>query len=73
MSSTKDRIIEIRESRNLSAAEFSRQLGISHPTLIKWEKGTALPNGQSLIKLFQVFGSNPDYVLLGIGKDEKRQ
>ena len=73
MSSVSERIISVRHEKNLTAAEFSRSLQISHPTLLKWERGTALPNGQSLIKLYQVFGISPDYVLLGIDRGKKSQ
>ncbi len=70
MSTPSERIVQIREKENMTAAEFSRLLGISHPTLLKWERGDALPNSSSLIKIYQTFRVRPDYVLLGIESDK---
>lgn len=70
-----ERILYIRIKNNLKAAEFARQLGLSQPCVMKWERGISIPKGEQLIKLFQTFGAHPDFILLGLepcGKDKKK-
>lgn len=64
------RIFLIRMKMNMKQAEFARQLGVSQPAVIKWEEGRCIPKGETLIQLFQVFGANPDWILLGIEKNQ---
>ncbi|MCC7455965.1 MAG: hypothetical protein IT390_03285 [Nitrospira sp.] len=42
-------------------------LGVDRKTVRRWEDGQALPDGDSLLRLFQVFHADPGWVLTGAG------
>ena len=51
----------------LGVGEFADALGINRKTVTRWEANDSFPDGQSLIKLKEVFGADPTWVLLGDG------
>ena len=54
----------IRKKEGLSQEEFARKLGVSVPTVQKWEQGRATPQGKNFRKL--VWWANK---VLGVGID----
>lgn len=65
METTAQRITFLRMSKNLKKSELSRMIGVKQATLAKWENGKSLPNGESLIKIWEALMVSPDMVLLG--------
>lgn len=51
----------------MGVGEFADALGINRKTVTRWEANDSFPDGQSLIKLKEVFGADPTWVLLGAG------
>lgn len=57
------KIQDARLIRNLSKAEFSRILGISHTGVNKLESGKSLPSMETLKNLWFIFGLDPKEML----------
>lgn len=58
--------LRIRQARgDLTQAEFAAQLGVASKTVIRWEQGVAIPDGESLLALNAVFEARPTWVLTG--------
>lgn len=60
-----ERIFLMREDLRMNSTEFARALGVTQPCIAKWEKGLTLPNGRQLIKMYNLFGVSPCWILLG--------
>jgi DNA-binding XRE family transcriptional regulator len=45
-----DRLFGFAKSNNLSLADLAKQVGVSYPTLLNWQKGKA-PQGKNLSKI----------------------
>jgi transcriptional regulator with XRE-family HTH domain len=58
----KDRIRELRLSRNLTQEDFANILGVSRPAITKYETGEREPDYQTLIKISDYFGVSLDYL-----------
>lgn len=53
---------------DLTQAQFAEQLGVSAKTVVRWEHGSAVPDGASLYALMVNFEVEPGWVLTGLGK-----
>lgn len=51
----------------LTQAEFAAQLGVDRKTVVRWEGGERLPDGESLTQLWLKFQANANWVLTGMG------
>ena len=71
MSSTPDRILNLREEKNITRAELARKVGVSKTTIQKWEEGLTSPRRDKIVILSQIFNVDEAY-LLGI-QDEPIQ
>lgn len=71
MSSTSDRILNLREEKNITRAELARKVGVSKTTIQKWEEGITSPRRDKIVILSQIFNVDEAY-LLGI-QDEPIQ
>lgn len=58
-----DRIAHIRGG--LTQAEFSKRLGVSRKTLIRYEKNESDPSAPFLQALISDFGADPQWLLMG--------
>lgn len=67
MSQTKETIADrLRSVRGaLGVGEFADELGVNRKTVTRWEAGDAVPDGDSLLALQQVFLVDPVWLLLG--------
>lgn len=52
----------------LTQGEFADRLGIASKTVVRWEQGAAVPDGDSLRALFLLFQADPAWVLTGKGQ-----
>ena len=58
-----ERLKELREEKNLSYKKLAKETGFSDTALGRWERGTQIPNIQTLIVLCQYFKVSSDYML----------
>ena len=59
----KDKLKELRISKNLSQMQLSVQTGLSQSAIAKWELGKTEPTASAIITLASFFGESTDYVL----------
>lgn len=51
----------------LTQAEFAAMLGVDRKTVVRWEAGERMPDGDSLLALFVRFQADPGWLLTGAG------
>ena len=59
----KDRLKELRASRNLSQMQLANELNISQSAIAKWELGKTEPTASAIISLANYFNETTDYIL----------
>lgn len=59
----KDRIKELRLSKNLSQMQLAVKTNISQSAIAKWELGKTEPTATAIITLAKFFNETTDYVL----------
>ncbi len=59
----KDRIKELRISKNLSQQQLADKLGLSQSAVAKWELGKTEPTASAIIAVAKFFNETSDYVL----------
>jgi DNA-binding XRE family transcriptional regulator len=59
------RLSALRQLRYKTATEFAKLLGIEPQRYMKWEKGLAEPSFEWLLRLCQLLGCTPNFLLLG--------
>lgn len=57
------KIKELRTQRGISQAELGRFVGVERSTICQYEKGTRMPDNNTLIKIADYFGVSVDYLL----------
>lgn len=57
------KIKELRTKKGISQAELGRFVGVERSTICQYEKGTRMPDNNTLIKLADYFGVSVDYLL----------
>ena len=65
MSNIASRIDNLRISKKLSIQCFADSLGISRNAVYKWIQGSSEPSLSHIIKISQLFNTNPNFLLLG--------
>ncbi len=64
-----ERIKALRLKNNITIAELSNIVGLSAPAISNYERGTRVPDADTLIKLAKYFRCTSDYVL-GLSEDK---
>ena len=59
----KDRIRELRKSRNITQAVLANDIGVSESTISRWESGNAIPDIEMLCTLSEYFDVSIDELL----------
>ena len=59
----KERLKELRTSRNLSQMQLSLQTKLSQSAIAKWELGKTEPTASAIITLAKFFNETSDYLL----------
>ncbi len=59
----KDRLKELRISKNLSQMQLANLTGISQSAIAKWELGKTEPTATAIIVLSKFFNETTDYLL----------
>ena len=60
---TKNAILELRKSLNLSQDEFAEKLLITRQAVSRWENGDTTPNTDTLKLIAKTFNVSVDYLL----------
>ncbi|WP_343247393.1 zinc ribbon domain-containing protein [Diplocloster hominis] len=60
---TRDAILELRKSLNLSQDEFAEKLLVTRQAVSRWENGETTPNIDTLKLLASIFDVSVDYLL----------
>ena len=58
-----ERLYSLRKEFELTQREISEMLGISQPSYIRYENGSAQPTLQNLVKIADIFDVSVDYLL----------
>ena len=58
-----ENLIELRKRNNLTQKAMANALGITQPSYIRYENGTAEPTQQTLVKIADLFDVSVDYLL----------
>lgn len=58
-----ERLIELRKSSNLTQRQLASYLGISQPSYVRYENGSAEPTFEKLVMLADYFEVSIDYLL----------
>ncbi len=58
-----ERLKDLRQEKGLSYAELSKEVGISHSSLCRWENCQTDIISFQLVKLAEYFGVSTDYLL----------
>ena len=59
----KDRIKELRISKNLSQQQLADKLGLSQSAVAKWEVDKTEPTASAIIAIAKFFNETTDYIL----------
>ncbi|MBE7087358.1 MAG: helix-turn-helix transcriptional regulator [Clostridiales bacterium] len=59
----KDRLKELRVSKNLSQMQLANLLKISQSAIAKWELGKTEPTASAIIAVAKFFNETTDYIL----------
>jgi len=62
----KERIRQIRKSRNLSQVAFAEMIECTKSQVAQWEVGNNYPKLENLIKISKVFQVSTDWILMGV-------
>lgn len=59
-----DQLEYLCKKNDITVSGLAKQLGMSTGTIAKWKNG-AVPNGETILKFSQYFGTSTDYLLTG--------
>ena len=59
----RERLLALRKEFEYTQRQISEMLGISQPSYIRYENGTAQPTLQNLVKIADIFDVSVDYLL----------
>lgn len=66
-----EKIILLRERDGMSQAELAERLGINKKTLLRYERGEAMPDIQKIVLLAEIFSVSTDSLLIDSRNPEK--
>ena len=66
-----ERILSLRQERNISQADLARRLDVSRQAVSKWEKGQSSPDTVKLIQLAEILDVEVEYLATGIKPEPK--
>lgn len=56
-------IVSERKRIGITQKDLSKRIGVSIPTVSRWERGEVMPDGSSLVAMSKLFGCSSDYLL----------
>ena len=66
-----ERILSLRQERNISQADLAQRLDVSRQAVSKWEKGRSSPDTVKLIQLAELLDVEVEYLATGIKPEPK--
>ena len=66
-----ERIVSLRQERNISQSDLAKRLDVSRQAVSKWEKGQSSPDTVKLIQLAELFNVEVEYLATGIKPEPK--
>lgn len=63
------RLEPLLSERGWTKTELARQVGVTHPAVLKWWKGQ-VPKAETLMRLASILGVRPDWLASGLGPDK---
>ena len=58
-----ERLKELRLESNLSTAKLGKEIGVSGPTVSRWENGIMIPSIEHLYNMARFFQVRSDYLI----------
>ena len=63
------RILQLMESRHITAAELTREISLANGVITQWKSGKSKPSTDAIVKLAHFFDVSTDYLLTGTEKE----
>ncbi|WP_242871247.1 helix-turn-helix domain-containing protein [Pseudobutyrivibrio sp. YE44] len=68
-----ERIIKVLKERNMTQAEFAKQVGISTSTISEWKKRKTNPTVDKIMDICNVLQITPEQLLTGKGIEDEEE
>lgn len=69
MTKLPERLLALRQERNLSQKSLVQEMGLALNTYVRYERGERVPDANVLIRIADFYGVTLDYL---VGRSEKR-
>lgn len=66
-----ERILKVLKDRNMTQAEFAKQVGIATSTISEWKKRKTNPTADKIMDICNVLQITPEQLLTGKGIEEE--
>lgn len=70
MTKLPERLLALRQERNLSQKNAVAEMGIAHNTYVRYERGEREPTASVLVHIADFYGVSLDYL---VGRSEQRE
>ncbi len=70
MTKLPERLLALRQERNLSQKSAVAEMGIAHNTYVRYERGEREPTASVLVQIADFYGVSLDYL---VGRSEQRE
>lgn len=68
-----DRLKRLREANNYSLRDLAEKIGSSANTIMRWERNESTPSQDFVVKLAEIYGRDPVWMLFGIKKPNAKK
>ncbi len=68
-----ERIIKVLKERNMTQAEFAKQVGIASSTISEWKKKRTNPTVEKIMDICNVLEITPEQLLTGKGIEDEEE
>lgn len=68
-----ERIIKVLKERNITQAEFAKQVGIATSTISEWKKKKTNPRVEKIMDICNVLHITPEQLLTGKGIEDEEE
>lgn len=66
-----ERILKVLKDRNMTQAEFAKQVGIATSTISEWKKRKTNPTADKIMDIYNVLQITPEQLLTGKGIEDE--
>lgn len=66
-----ERILKVLKDRNMTQAEFAKQVGIATSTISEWKKRKTNPTADKIMDICNVLQTTPEQLLTGKGIEDE--